>query len=72
MAIIPTEKIEAAIDGLSEPLLDARRIQQIIRLRDVDAERLVELRALYPDDAVDGITDIELGFLLGVTAEKGA
>ena len=72
MAIIPTEKIEAAIDGLSEPPLDARRIQQIIRLRDVDAERLVELRALYPDDAVDGITDIELGFLLGVTAEKGA
>ena len=72
MAIIPTEKIEAAIDGLSEPLLDARRIQQIIRLRDVDAERLVELRALYPDDAVDGITDIELGFLLGVTAAEGA
>ena len=72
MAIIPTEKIEAAIDGLSEPPSDFRRIQQIIRLRDVDAERLVELRALYPDDAVDGITDIELGFLLGVTAAKGA
>jgi len=70
MAIIPTEKIEAAIDGLSEPPPDARRIQQIIRLRDVDPERLVELRALYPDDVMDGVTDVELGFLLGVTAAK--
>jgi hypothetical protein len=70
MAIIPTEKIEAAIDDLSEPTPDARRIQQIIQLRDVDPERLVELRALYPDDVMDGVTDVELGFLLGVTAAK--
>ncbi len=70
MAIIPTEKIEAAIDDLSEPSPDARRIRQILQLRRVDAERLETLRSLYPDDAVDGIADIELGFLLGVTAAK--